>query len=130
MRVLERLGILSFLFGGGRIRWLLLAGVLLPAGCGSRFVSATIENTTEQQLQMVELDYPGASFGISTLAPHAVYSYRFKAIGSGPVKLSYTEAGVSHSATGPVVEDGKGGRLAVSIRTGGSVTWAPSSLSR
>ena len=88
-------------------------------------MATLIQNDTNQVLRTVELDYPGAGFGVSTLAPHAVYSYRFKAIGSGPLTLSYAEAGASHTSTGPVVSDGQGGSLSVHIREGGTVTWEP-----
>ncbi len=103
---------------------------LLAAGCQSRFVAATIENDTDRPLQMVELDYPGASFGVSRLAPHGVYSYRFKAIGSAALAMSYTDdAGAMHTATGPEVKDGQGGSLVISIGERGAVSWKPT-LSR
>jgi hypothetical protein len=115
-----------------RLAWVGVAlSGLLVAGCRSRFVAATIENDTDHPLQMVELDYPGASFGVSTLAPHGVYSYRFKAIGSGTLALSYSEAGgVAHTATGPEVKDGQGGSLVVSIGERGAVSWKPVLSSR
>lgn len=100
--------------------------ILLAVGCRSRFVAVTIENDTEHPLQMVELDYPGASFGVSTLAPHAVYSYRFKAIGSGALSLSYMEAGSTRTAAGPPLSDAEGGTLHVLVRERGVVNWDPS----
>lgn len=107
-------------------RWAALFLLVLVAGCRSRFVASTIENDTDRPLRMVEMDYPGAGFGTSTLAPHAVYSYRFKAIGSGALSLSYTDAlGVARTSAGPVVKDGQGGSLAVHIREQGAVSWDP-----
>jgi hypothetical protein len=100
--------------------------ILLALGCRSRFVAVSIENDTGQPLQMVELDYPGASFGVSTLAPHAVYSYRFKAIGSGALALSYSEAGSAHTSAGPPIGDAVGGTLHVLVRERGVVNWDPS----
>jgi len=98
--------------------------LLSVAGCKSRFISATIENDTSQPLRMVEVDYPGASFGVSVLAPHASYNYRFKALGTGPVTLSYIEdAGATHTASGPVVNDAQGGLLRVTISEHGAVSW-------
>jgi hypothetical protein len=98
----------------------------MTAGCRSRFVATTLENDTDHPLQMVELDYPGASFGVSTLAAHGVYSYRFKAIGSGALALSFTDvAGGAHTAVGPQIQDGQGGSLVVSIGERGAVSWRP-----
>lgn len=115
-----------------RASWLAVSLWLVSAaGCRSRFVQTTIENNSSQPLRVVELDYPGAGFGISTLAPHAVYNYRFKAIGSGPLALSYTDArGAAHTATGPEVKDGQGGSLIVSIGEGGTVSWNPALSAR
>jgi hypothetical protein len=100
--------------------------LVLASGCRSRFVQTSVENDTDQPLRVVELDYPGASFGVSILAPHAAYNYRFKAIGSGPLALSYTETtGAARTSTGPVVNDGQGGSLVVHIRDHGAVKWEP-----
>lgn len=107
-----------------------LAG-FLATGCQTRFVAMTIENNTDHPLKMVELDYPGASFGVSTLAPHGVYSYRFKAIGSGALALSFTDAaGGTHTAAGPEIKDAQGGTLVVSIGDHGAVSWKPTLSSR
>jgi len=98
--------------------------LLSASGCKSRFITATIQNDTGQPVRMVELDYPGASFGVSVLAPYAQYSYRFKALGTGPLTLSYIEAaGAPHNAAGPVVNDAQGGVLRVNIGEHGAVTW-------
>jgi hypothetical protein len=100
--------------------------IVLAVGCRSRFVAVTIENDTERPLQMIELDYPGTSFGVSTLAPHAVYSYRFKAIGSGALALSYSEGGATRTSSGPAIGEAQGGTLRVLVRERGVVSWEPS----
>jgi hypothetical protein len=109
-----------------KARLLGAASLLLLQGCGSKFVETSIENDSGQPLRVVELDYPGAGFGTSTLAPRAVYHYRFKALGSGALSLSYTDAsGAAHTAAGPVIEDAQGGTLVVHIGERGAVTWQP-----
>ncbi len=98
--------------------------LLSCSGCQSRFIVATIENDTDQPVRMVEIDYPGASFGVSVLAPHSRYSYRFKALGTGPLALSYNEnAGATHTSAGPIVNDSQGGVLRVKIGEHGAVSW-------
>ncbi|HEY0784794.1 MAG TPA: hypothetical protein VGD62_02925 [Acidobacteriaceae bacterium] len=105
---------------------LVLLALLLASGCRSRFIQVSIQNETTQTLRTVEVDYPSASFGISTLAPHATYTYRFKAQGSGPLTLSYNEStGAAHASTGPVVHEDDQGSVTLQILDGGSVTWQP-----
>ncbi len=107
-------------------RAMALAALLLPAfGCHSAFIDATIRNRTSQPLSLVELDYPSASFGTQTLAPGADFHYRFKLLGSGELKLIYTDtARQEHDVTGPTMNEGDEGSLAVSIGPNG-VEWTP-----
>jgi hypothetical protein len=107
-------------------RAMALAALLLPAfGCHSAFIDATIRNRTSQPLSLVELDYPSASFGTQTLAPGADFHYRFKLLGSGDLKLIYTDAArQEHDITGPSMNEGDEGSLTVSIGPRG-VEWTP-----
>jgi hypothetical protein len=109
------------------LKWVAGAAALLMAsGCSrSQFVSATIENDTAEKLSIIEIDYPNASFGVSVLAPHASYSYRFKPQGTGALQLSYTDGtGKPHSAAGPQVHEGQGGRISVHIEDHAKDTWS------
>ncbi len=99
------------------------AGALLSsaglAGCHSAFIETTLINRTDQPLRLVEVDYPSASFGTQNLAPGTSFHYRFKVIGEGPVKLSWTDAGQKeHNAEGPTLHEGQGGTLTVTIIPG------------
>lgn len=97
-----------------------MAGV---SGCHSRYVEATVRNSTSAPISLVEVDYPSASFGRETLAAGAVYHYRFKVLGSGVTKVLWTDAGhVEHMVVGPELHEGDEGRLAVEI-VGPSATW-------
>lgn len=99
--------------------------LLLLSGCRSAFVSAELKNDTSDTLSVVEVDYPTASFGTQSLAPGASFRYRFKILGSGPLKLTYTDQqGHDHTATGPTLEEGGAGSLAIRITPGG-VAWEP-----
>ncbi len=89
------------------------------AGCHSAFIETTLVNRTDQQLRLVEVDYPSASFGTQSLAPGASFHYRFKVIGEGPVKLSWTDAvQKEHNAEGPALHEGQQGSLTVTIIPG------------
>ena len=95
------------------------------SGCRSAFVAAEMNKDTASPLTVVEVDYPSASFGTQNLAPGATFRYRFKILGSGPTKLTYTDThGQEHTATGPTLEEGSEGSLAIRISPAG-VAWEP-----
>ena len=98
------------------LRLLVPATLLIATGCHSAFIEATISNRTDKPISLVELDYPSASFGTQTLAPNQDFHYRFKVLGSGPVKLTYTDtSGHEHKATGPALNESSDGPLQIVI---------------
>ena len=110
----------------GRLALLAVSvGALLVSGCRSAFVAAELRNDTSSPLTVVEVDYPSASFGTQSLAPGATFRYRFKILGTGPTKLTYTDIhGQDHAATGPTLAEGFEGSLAIRISPTG-VAWEP-----
>lgn len=118
-----------------RLRYLaaapLLPALLLPvAGCHSAYVEATLRNRSAAPVSLVELDYPSASFGTQSLAPGADFRYRFKVLGSGEVKLLFTDsARKEHTASGPPLSEGDEGPLTATITPAG-VTWTFQTTSR
>jgi hypothetical protein len=105
---------------------LALALVTIAAtGCKSPYVATTISNHTTQTIELLEVDYPSASFGTQALAPGADFHYRFKVIGSGNMKLLYTDsAHHDHKSDGPFLNEGAQGSLAIVIADTG-VIWQP-----
>ncbi len=100
-----------------KLQHLLLLFPLWLAGCHSAFIQATITNQTSQPIQIFELDYPSASFGGQNLAPNGVFRYRFKVIGQGPAKLTWTTGtGQDRSSQGPALHEDQEGTLSVAIR--------------
>jgi hypothetical protein len=94
-------------------------------GCKSPYVATTVSNRTTQPIELLEVDYPSASFGTEALAPGADFRYRFKVIGSGNMKLLYTDnAHHDHKSDGPFLKEGAQGPLAIVIADNG-VTWQP-----
>ena len=63
------------------------AALLALSACHSYHVDATVENHTGAAIQLLEVDYPSASFGANTLAAGAVFSYRIQLRGIGPLKV-------------------------------------------
>jgi hypothetical protein len=94
-------------------------------GCHSPYVATTVTNHTTQPIELLEVDYPSASFGTQNLAAGADFHYRFKVIGSGNIKLLYTDsAHHDHKSDGPLLKEGAEGPLAIVIADTG-VTWHP-----
>jgi hypothetical protein len=103
----------------------LLASLTAATGCHSAYVEATVSNRTDKPIELLEVDYPSASFGTQNLAPNADFRYRFKVLGSGQTKLLYTDSGHrDHKADGPVLKEGAEGSLNIAITPTG-VTWQP-----
>jgi len=103
----------------------LLTSLTAATGCHSAYVEATVSNRTDKPIELLEVDYPSASFGTQNLAPGADFHYRFKILGSGPTKLLYTDsAHQEHKSDGPFFKEGAEGSLAIAITTTG-VTWQP-----
>ncbi|MGC2161791.1 MAG: hypothetical protein WA634_07790 [Silvibacterium sp.] len=102
-----------------------LASLSLSA-CRSAFVQTAIVNHTGGEVQLIEVDYPSASFGTQQIANSATYHYRFKILDSGNVKISYTGADNKvYSVTGPNLTQGQQGTLAIVLDGNGKVTWTP-----
>ena len=112
---------------GRRVNRLLsmLGGILLVAisvwvtGCHSAYMNATISNHGPGAISVVQVEYPSASFGTQTIAPGQQFKYRFKVLGSGTVKVTYTDATqVERKFTGPSLKEGDEGALSVVVGAG------------
>jgi hypothetical protein len=103
----------------------LALSLIATVGCRSPYVATTVSNHTTQPIELLEVDYPSASFGTDALAPGADFHYRFKVIGSGNMKLLYTDsAHHDHKSDGPFLKEGAQGSVAIVIADNG-VTWQP-----
>lgn len=103
----------------------LLAFLMAVIGCHSPYVAATITNRTAQPIDLLEVDYPSASFGTQSLAPGAAFHYRFKVLGSGKVSLTYTTSTFrDKKSDGPFLKEGDEGPLQITIAPDG-VHWTP-----
>jgi hypothetical protein len=106
--------------------WALLAAGLagFGTGCHSAFVEATVSNRTGEQVNVLEVDYPSASFGTETLGVGKDFHYRFKVQGEGGLKALWTDAERhDHSVNGPKLSEGAEGGLTIVLEPGGRVDW-------
>ena len=103
-----------------------LALVGLVAGCQSPWVECTIVNRETTPVSLVEVNYPGGSFGVQTIAAGAVYHYRFHALSTDTLSMDFVDgARQSHTATGPELQQGAAGTLQIEIEPGNQVRWTP-----
>jgi hypothetical protein len=105
----------------------LLLGTGLVCGCHSYRIDAIVENHTGSSIELLEVDYPSASFGSDTLGVDQNYHYRFQVRGSGPVKVQYTET-AGHQLwqkTGPDLFERQEGRLEIVLLPGGKIEFHP-----
>ncbi len=114
-----------------QVLWKLIFAASAPAiasmaGCHSYHIDTTIENRSGAAAQLLEVDYPSASFGADALASGADFHYRFDVVGSGPVTIQYTGANrQAVKKTGPTVYERQEGRLEIVLLPGGQVEFHP-----
>ena len=86
------------------------------AGCHSHYIQATLVNRSAAPLNVIQVEYPSASFGTQQLQPGAAFHYRFKLLGSGPIKVSFIDAhNGEHAQTGPTLNEGQEGQLNIDL---------------
>ena len=111
----------------GFIAVLCLLASLPLAGCHSYRIDAVVENRTGAAIELLEVDYPSASFGADKLDSGADYRYRFSVRGSGPVKVQYIESASQkvRQCTGPEIVEHQEGRLEIVLLPGGTAEFHP-----
>lgn len=109
----------------------LLAASLLTtfvglAGCRSSHIEVTVENRTGTAIQLLEVDYPSASFGAGSLAAGQDYHYQIQVRGSSAVKVQYSDAtGHQQQMTGPMLMEHQQGTLIVTLLPKGKAEFHP-----
>jgi hypothetical protein len=103
----------------------LLSALLATTGCRSRHVEITVENRTGAAIQLLEVDYPSASFGADRLAADGNFHYRIQISGTGPLKVAYTAAGHQETINGPTLAEDQQGRLEILLLPGGKAEFHP-----
>lgn len=110
-----------------RAGWaVVLLPLLMAASCRTYVVNVTVVNHTGGVVNLLEVDYPSASFGADTLPSGGEFHYRLQLENSGPIKVQYTE-GVSqqYKSTGPVVHGQQHGDLQIILNPGGKTEFRP-----
>jgi len=107
-----------------------LPALLAAAGCHSYHVETTVENRTGGAIQLLEVDYPSASFGANNLAAGQIFHYRIQLRGSGPLKVQYaTSDGLPAQRLvqidGPTLAERQEGQLRIVLLPGGKAEFHP-----
>ena len=104
-----------------------LSLITLFAGCQSPWIQCTIVNHEPTPVSLVEVSYPGGSFGVQTIAPGASFRYRFHALSTDKLSMDFVDAAKkSHTATGPELLQRQEGTLRIEIQPDHRVVWTPS----
>ena len=103
--------------------------LLATGGCHSYHIDTTVENRTGGAIQLLEVDYPSASFGADSLASGADFHYRIQLRGSGPLKVQYTAGnsrqGQVTQVDGPTLAERQEGQLEIVLLPGGKAEFHP-----
>ena len=100
--------------------------LLALAACHSCHIETTVENRTGGAVQLLEVEYPSASFGVNSLAAGAVLPYRIQVRGGGPLKVQYTgDDGQQRQIVGPSLTERQEGRIAIILLPGGHAEFHP-----
>lgn len=97
----------------------------LISGCRSYHVAVSVENRTGAPVQLLEVDYPSASFGADSLAADAMMRYSIQVRGSGPVKVQYTVNGVQKQIKGPTMAEKDEGQFLIVLLPEGKAQFTP-----
>jgi hypothetical protein len=96
------------------------------AGCHSYHVDVTVENRTGAAIQLLEVDYPSASFGADKLAVGEVFRYSIQVRGGGPLKVEYTGSdGRQAQMNGPTLAEHQEGRVQIVLLPSGKADFYP-----
>jgi hypothetical protein len=108
--------------------WSLAALMLtaLMAGCHSYHVETSVENRTGGAIQLLEVDYPSASFGDNRLDAGGVFHYRIQVRGSGQLKVQYTTSDERNvHIDGPALAERQEGSLQIVLLPEGKAEFHP-----
>ncbi len=101
--------------------------LIIASGCHSYHIETTVENRTGAAIQLLEVDYPSASFGDNNLSAGGVFHYRIQLQGSGPLKVLYTTADERQvHIDGPTLVERQEGNLEIILLPSGQAEFHPS----
>jgi hypothetical protein len=108
-----------------RIVLVLLATVALTSCRRFEFrspgVTITTMNNSHQPVSAIEVDYPGGSYGIGSIAPGGRHVRWVKVTGSAPLRIDFNDSKGEHQAKPLTLHAGESGSIVLHIQDDGSV---------
>jgi len=99
-----------------QIRLLVILLGMANASCRSRGIDVTIQNNAPVRLRNVEVDYPGAAFGIASISPGGSYWYHIKPLDDGDLTVGFElDNGKNFKQKQAAVRKGEAGRLVIVV---------------
>ena len=93
-----------------------LVFVIALAGCRAHVVKISLTNTSPEPIKTIIVDYPDATFGKDTLAPHETYFSLVKPVDKGPIKVRFTDAqGGNHAYESISLQQGDDGSVNIKL---------------
>jgi hypothetical protein len=93
-----------------------LVFMIAMAGCRARVVKIILTNTSAEPIKTIIVDYPTATFGKDTLAPHETYFSLVKPVDKGRIKVHFTDAqGTTHTYESISLEPGDDGWVNIKL---------------
>ncbi|HEX3093573.1 MAG TPA: hypothetical protein VHW72_13165 [Candidatus Angelobacter sp.] len=93
-----------------------LVFVIVMAGCRAHVVKISLTNTSTEPIKTIIVDYPDATFGKDTLAPHETYFSLVKPVDKGPIKVRFTDAqGGNHAYESISLQQGDEGSVNIKL---------------
>ena len=86
-------------------------------------VTITTVNNSRQTVNAIEIDYPGGSYGISSLPPGGSHVRWVKITGSAPLHIDFNDSKGEHQAKPLTLEAGESGAVVLHIQDDGNVTF-------
>lgn len=109
-----------------RLPLLVISLALLATGCRSHVIYIRLVNDSSQPVSTIIVDYPGATFGVNSLAAGKSFQYRFKPLESGALKIQFTDAaGTVHRVNGPTVAKNQEGRMEIKFTQDSATVGTP-----
>jgi hypothetical protein len=79
-------------------------------------------NNSHQPVNAIEVDYPGGSYGIGSIAPGGKHVRWVKVTGSAPLRIDFMDSKGEHQAKPLTLNAGESGVIVLHIHDDGSVT--------
>jgi len=106
------------------LRFIFYFSLVILAGCRTPWVSSTIQNNSGGALHDVELSYPKATFGVTTIEAGQSFAHPFLVTAEGRLQLTFSDAQFKHHVVqGPLVHAKEARNFNIVVGPDDTVVW-------